>query len=70
MKVSIIIGYYNRKKQLFYTLKTINDSSYKNIEIIIVDDCSDNPDDILNISDLENLNMNIKLFSLLLLFHS
>ena len=64
MKVSIIIGYYNRKKQLFHTLKTINDSSYKNIEIIIVDDCSDNPDDILNNSYLENLNMNIKLISI------
>jgi hypothetical protein len=64
MKVSIIIGYYNRKKQLFYTLKTINNSSYKNIEIIIVDDCSDNPTDILNNSDFENLNMNIKLISI------
>jgi hypothetical protein len=64
MKISIIIGYYNRKKQLFYTLKTIDKSSYKNIEIIIVDDCSDNPDDILNNSDFENLNMNIKLISI------
>jgi len=64
MKISIIIGYYNRKKQLFYTLKTINDSSYKNIEIIIVDDCSDNPEDILNNNELEKLNMNIKLISI------
>jgi hypothetical protein len=64
MKVSIIIGYYNRKKQLLYTLKTINDSLYKNIEIIIVDDCSDNPDDILNISDFEIFNMDIKLISI------
>ena len=64
MKISIIIGYYNRKKQLLYTLKTINNSSYKNIEIIIVDDCSDNPTDILNNSDFENLNMNIKLISI------
>jgi hypothetical protein len=64
MKISIIIGYYNRKKQLLYTLKTINNSSYKNIEIIIVDDCSDNPADILNNSDFENLNMNIKLISI------
>jgi len=64
MKISIIIGYYNRKKQLFYTLKTINNSSYKNIEIIIVDDCSDNPEDILNNNELEELNMNIKLISI------
>jgi glycosyltransferase involved in cell wall biosynthesis len=64
MKISIVIGYYNRKKQLFYTLKTINNSSYKNIEIIIVDDCSDNPNDILNNSDFEIFNMNIKLISI------
>jgi glycosyltransferase involved in cell wall biosynthesis len=64
MKISIIIGYYNRKKQLLYTLKTINNSSYKNIEIIIIDDCSDNLADILNNSDFENLNMNIKLISI------
>jgi hypothetical protein len=64
MKISIIIGYYNRKKQLFHTLKTIGYSSYKNIEIIIIDDCSDNPDDILNNNDFENLNMNIKLISI------
>jgi hypothetical protein len=64
MKISIIIGYYNRKKQLFYTLKTINNSLYKNIEIIIVDDCSDNPKDILNNSDFDIFNMNIKLISI------
>jgi len=64
MKISIVIGYYNRKKQLLYTLKTINNSSYKNIEIIIVDDCSDNPADILNNSDFETFNMNIKLISI------
>ena len=64
MKISIIIGYYNRKKQLFHTIKTINNSLYKNIEIIIVDDCSNNPDDILNNSDFENLNMDIKLITI------
>jgi len=64
MKVSIIIGYYNRKKQLFYTLKTINNSLYKNIEIIIIDDCSDNPEDILSNNDFEIFNMDIKLISI------
>ena len=64
MKVSIIIGYYNRKKQLLYTLKTINKSLYKNIEIIIVDDCSDNHEDILNYIDFEEFNMDIKLISI------
>jgi len=64
MKISIIIGYYNRKKQLFYTLKTINNSLYKNIEIIIIDDCSNNPEDILSNNDFEIFNMNIKLISI------
>jgi glycosyltransferase involved in cell wall biosynthesis len=64
MKISIIIGYYNRKKQLFYTLKTISNSLYKNIEIIIVDDCSDNPEDILYISDFKIFDMDIKLISI------
>jgi hypothetical protein len=61
MKISIIIGYYNRKIQLFYTLHTIKKSKYKNIEIIIIDDCSDNPEDIINKNDLEKFNMDIKL---------
>lgn len=64
MKISIIIGYYNRKKQLLYTLKTISKSLYKNIEIIIVDDCSDEPKYILKNSDFEEFNMNIKLISI------
>ena len=64
MKISIIIGYYNRKKQLFHTIKTINESLYKNIEIIIVDDCSDNPEDILNENDFINFNIDIKLITI------
>ena len=64
MKISIIIGYYNRKKQLLYTLKTIKKSLYKNIEVIIIDDCSDNPEDILNEKDFEIFNMDIKLISI------
>jgi len=64
MKISIIIGYYNRKKQLLYTLKTINDSLYKNIEIIIIDDCSDNPEDILSNNDFEIFNIDIKLITI------
>ena len=39
-KISIVMTAYNRKKQLLFTLETINKSTYKNIEIIIVDDCS------------------------------
>jgi glycosyltransferase involved in cell wall biosynthesis len=40
-KVSIVMAYYNRKEQLIDTLKSIKKSSYKNIEIIIVDDASE-----------------------------
>lgn len=40
-KISIVMAYYNRKTQLLFTLKTIERSSHKNIEIIIVDDNSD-----------------------------
>lgn len=38
--VSAIITTYNRKNQLLITLEAILNQTYKNIEIIIVDDCS------------------------------
>ncbi len=50
-KVSIVMAYYNRREQLLFTLKTIENSKYKNIEIIIVDDGSNNEyklDDVVN----------------------
>lgn len=40
-KISIVAAYYNRKKALWRTLKTIEKSSFKNFEFIIVDDASD-----------------------------
>jgi glycosyltransferase involved in cell wall biosynthesis len=40
-KISIVMSYYNRKTQLIHTLESIMKSTYKNIEIIIVDDNSD-----------------------------
>lgn len=39
-KVSIVMTAFNRREQLLYTLMTISKSEYKNIEVIIVDDCS------------------------------
>jgi glycosyltransferase involved in cell wall biosynthesis len=39
-KVSIIIPYYNRKSLLLHGLKSISKTSYKNIEVIIMDDAS------------------------------
>ena len=38
--VSVCITTFNRKELLWLTLKSILDQTYKNIEIIIVDDCS------------------------------
>jgi len=38
--ISIVMAYYNRQAQLGYTLKTIGRSSYKDVEIVIVDDFS------------------------------
>ena len=41
LKVSIVMAYFNRKEQLIQTISTINKSSHKSIELIIVDDASD-----------------------------
>ncbi len=38
--VSIVMTAHNRKPQLMFTLRTINNSVYKNVEIIAVDDSS------------------------------
>jgi GT2 family glycosyltransferase len=38
--ISIVMAYCNRKSQLIYTLESIKKSKVKDIEIIIVDDCS------------------------------
>lgn len=38
--ISIVTAYHNRKDLLINTLKTINNSEYKDIEFILVDDCS------------------------------
>jgi GT2 family glycosyltransferase len=40
-RVSIITSYYNRKPQFIKTLKTIQKSSVKDFELIVVDDASD-----------------------------
>ena len=64
IKISIVMAFYNRRPQLLFTLKTIRDSQYKNIEIIIVNDASDKEheiDDILGIYDLNIKIINIKI---------
>ena len=51
MKISVIICYFNRRSLILHTLKTISQTSHKDIEVIIVDDASDPEyqlDDIVN----------------------
>jgi len=40
VKVSVIIPTYNRFKYLLNTIQSIREQSYKNIEIIVINDCS------------------------------
>lgn len=44
------MAYYNRREQLIKTLESIRNTQYKNVEIIVVDDASDE-----GISDLEGI---------------
>ena len=39
-KVSVIIPTYNRFKYLLNTIKSIKEQTYKNFEIIVINDCS------------------------------
>jgi glycosyltransferase involved in cell wall biosynthesis len=70
-KVSIVMTSYNRKIQTYFTLYTISQSTYTNIEVIIIDDNSD-PDNIVSIEDLnksqyseftKNLDIKIKVLN-------
>jgi|TARA_B100000315_G_C14580875_1_gene590393 glycosyltransferase involved in cell wall biosynthesis len=45
--VSVCITTYNRKDLLFKAVKSVCQQSYKNIEIIIVDDCSNDGTDVI-----------------------
>jgi glycosyltransferase involved in cell wall biosynthesis len=51
-KVSIVMSYLNRKDQLLCTLNTIVSSQYKNIEVIIVDDGSDEDQRLDDVQEL------------------
>ena len=48
--ISIVMSYYNRLSQLQYTLKTIQRSQVNDTEIVIVDDFSDNENQLDNIN--------------------
>jgi glycosyltransferase involved in cell wall biosynthesis len=51
MKVSIVTAYHNRKQQFLKTLQTISNSSIKDLEVVVVDDASDDEhrlEDVVN----------------------
>ena len=43
MKIIIVMTYFQRQHQLAVTLKSIARTAFKDIEVVIVDDCSDTP---------------------------
>ena len=47
--ISIVMTASNRSKQTYYTLNSINESSYKNVHVILVDDSTTDP---INIEQL------------------
>ena len=56
-KVSVIIATYNRKEHLLNTLSCFNNQSYKNFEIVVVEDGSDYNQQ----NDIQNLKLNYKI---------
>ena len=60
--ISIIVSSYNKEKKILQTIRSIQNQSLKNIEIIIVDDCStDNSANIFNY--LLNTDPRVRIFS-------
>ena len=58
------MAYFNRKEQLIVTLNTIMRSSYKNIEIIIVDDNSKENQKVELFIDIYKKNLDIKVITI------
>lgn len=50
-KISIVSAYYNRKKALWRTLKTMEKSHFKDFEFIIIDDASDSSQRIEDLAE-------------------
>lgn len=59
-KISIVMAYHNRKNQLILTLDSLLKSTYKNFNVIIVDDASDNHERLEDI--IHKYPFQIKLF--------
>ena len=52
--VSVIVPTYNRKKLLYRTLQSIKEQTYKNIEIIIINDAGTDVKDLISSLSLDN----------------
>lgn len=59
MKVSIVMPYYNRRRLLETTLKTIAHTKHKDLEIVIVDDGSDEEERIETLRGFRGLKIKI-----------
>lgn len=56
-KISIVMAYYNRRKELLTTLETIKKSKHPNYEIIIVDDASNKDNELSDLTVKYNINL-------------
>lgn len=62
MKFSILVAHFNNWEYFQETYQSILNQSYKNYEIIIVDDCSSQTNDFENLKKLAEEDAKIKLF--------
>ena len=62
MLVSIIIPYYKDKKNIFYSVKSAINQSYRNTEILIIDDENSN-ESKKHLSNIKNTSTKIKVIS-------
>ncbi len=61
MNVSIIMPYYNAEKYIKYTVEAIINQTYKDWELIIVDDCSTSKNSYELLNDIRSMDSRIKI---------